>query len=147
MRMTDLNKRRKQAICIASLFCLLSFLLLIHLGYEYKSSKTNEIILEDAKEDALQKADYAIKNIDMELNSTSSFADGVAKDLSSGKLKNDSILRERLLTEMKNNSHIFSIAVAYSPAANAGKLYAPHFKRNGSEVVYDPLTYDHTRDS
>ena len=48
---------------------------------------------------------------------------------------------------MKNNSHIFSIAVAYSSAANAGKLYAPHFKRNGSEVVYDPLTYDYTRDS
>jgi hypothetical protein len=120
---------------------------LIHLGYEYKSSKTNEIILEDAKEDALQKADYAIKNIDMELNSTSSFADGVAKDLSSGKLKNDSILRERLLAEMKNNSHIFSIAVAYSPDANAGKLYAPHFKRNGSEVVYDPLTDDYTKAS
>ena len=145
--MTDLNKRRKQTVCIASLFCLLSFLLLIHLGYEYKSSKINEIILEDAKEDALQKADYAIKNIDMELNSTTSFADGVAKDLSSGKLKNDSILRERLLAGMKNNSHIFSIAVAYSPAANTGKLYAPHFKRNGSEVVYDPLTYDYTRHS
>jgi hypothetical protein len=48
---------------------------------------------------------------------------------------------------MKNNSHIFSIVVAYSPAANAGKLYAPHFKRNGSEVVYDPLTYDYTRHS
>ena len=145
--MTDLNKRRKQTVCIASLFCLLSFLLLIHLGYEYKSSKINEIILEDAKEDALQKADYAIKNIDMELNSTTSFADGVAKDLSSGKLKNDSILRERLLAGMKNNSHIFSIAVAYSPAANTGKLYAPHFKRNGSEVVYDPLTNDYTKDS
>ena len=145
--MTDLNKRRKQTVCIASLFCLLSFLLLIHLGYEYKSSRTNEIILEDAKEDALQKAEDAIKNIDMELNSTSSFADGVSKDLSSGKLKNDSILRERLLAEMKNNSHIFSIAVAYSPDANAGKLYAPHFKRNGSEVVYAPLTNDYTKDS
>ena len=72
MKMTDSNKRRKQTICIASLLCLLSFLLLIHLGYEYKSSKTNEIILEDAKEDALQKAEAAIKNIDMELNSTSS---------------------------------------------------------------------------
>ena len=145
--MTDLNKRRKQTVCIASLFCLLSFLLLIHLGYEYKSSKTNKIILEDAKEDALQKAEDAIKNIDMELNSTSSFADGVAKDLSSGKLKNDSILRERLLAEMKNNYHIFSIAVAYSPDTNAGKLYAPHFKRNGSEVLYAPLTNDYTKDS
>ena len=145
--MTDSNKRRKQTVYIASLFCLLSFLLLIHFGYEYKSSQTNEIILEDAKEDALQKANSAIKNINSELNSTSSFADGVAKDLSFGKLKNDSILRERLLAEMKNNSHIFSIAVAYSPDANAGKLYAPHFKRNGSEVVYDPLTDDYTRDS
>lgn len=90
--MTDLNKRRKQTVCIASLFCLLSFLLLIHFGYEYKSGKTNEIILEDAKESALQKANSAIKNINLELNSTSSLADGVAKDLSSGKLKNDSIL-------------------------------------------------------
>ena len=60
--MTDLDKRRKQTVCIASLLCLLSFLLLIHFGYEYKSSKTNEIILEDAKKDALQKADSAIKN-------------------------------------------------------------------------------------
>ncbi len=38
MKMTDSNKRRKQAICIASLLSLLSFLLLIHLGYEYKGS-------------------------------------------------------------------------------------------------------------
>ena len=145
--MTDLDKRKKQTVCIASLLCLLSFLLLIHFGYEYKSSKTNEIILEDAKKDALQKADSAIKNINMELNFTSSLADGVAKDLSSGKLKNDSMLKERLLAEMKNNPNIFSIVVAYSPAANAGKLYAPHFKRNGSEIVYAPLTYNYTKDS
>jgi len=38
-------------------------LLLAHLGYEYKSSKANEIIQEDAKKDALQKAEAAIKNI------------------------------------------------------------------------------------
>jgi hypothetical protein len=50
------------------------------------------MILENTKEDALQKANSAIKNINSELNSTSSLADGVAKDLSSGKLKNDSIL-------------------------------------------------------
>ncbi len=56
------------------------------------------------------------------------------------------MLRERLLAEMKNNSNIFSIVVAYSPAANAGKLYAPHFKRNGSEIVYAPLTYNYTKD-
>ena len=37
MKMTDSNKRRKQAICIASLSPI-SFLLLIHLGYEYKGS-------------------------------------------------------------------------------------------------------------
>src|SRR5271169_1802525 len=146
MKMTDSGKLRRQAVCIASLLCLLSFLLLMHFGYAYKSSKTNEIILKDAKEDALQKANSAIKNINLELNSTSSLADGVAKDLSSGKLKNDSLLQERLLTEM-NNSHIFSITVAYSPAVNAGKLYAPHFKRNGSEVVYTPLTYDYTKNS
>ncbi len=145
--MTGSDKHRKQAICIASLLCLLSFLLLMRFGYEYKSSKTNEIILEDAKEDALQKANYAIKNIDLGLNSTSSIADGVAKDLSSGKLKNDSLLQERLLAEMKNNPDIFSITVAYSPAANAGKLYAPHFKKDGLEVVYAPLTYDYTKDS
>ena len=142
--MTDLDKRKKQAVCIASILCLLSFLLLIHFVYEYKSSKTNEIILGDAKKDALQKANFSIKNIDVELNSTSSIADGVAKDLSSGKVKNNSILRKRLLAEMKNNSNIFSIVVAYSPAVNDGKLYTPHFKRNGSEVVYAPLTYDYT---
>lgn len=147
MKMTGSDKHRKQTICIASLLCLLSFLLLMRFGYEYKSSKTNKIILEDAKEDALQKANYAIKNIDLGLNSTSSIADGVAKDLSSGKLKNDSLLQERLLAEMKNNPDIFSITVAYSPAAHAGKLYAPHFKRNGLEVVYAPLTYDYTKDS
>ena len=61
MKMTDLDKRKKQTICIALLFCLLSFLLLIHFGYEYKSSKTNEIIQEDAKKDALQKDKAAIK--------------------------------------------------------------------------------------
>ena len=91
---------------IGALLCLLSFLLLAYAGYEYKSSKTNEVILEEAKEDALQKADSATKKINSELNSTSSLAEGVAKDLSSGKLKDDSMLRERLLAEMKNNSKI-----------------------------------------
>ncbi len=147
MKMPDLDKRKKQTVCIALLLCLLSFLLLVHLGYEYKSSKTNEIIQEDAKKDALQKADSAIKNINMGLNFTSTLADTVAKDLSSGKLKNDSMLKERLLTEMKDNPNIFSIVVAYFPAANAWELYAPHFKRNGSEVVYAPLTYNYTKDS
>jgi len=61
MKMTSSDKYRTQAICIASLFWLLSFLLLVHLGYEYKSSKTNEIIQEDAKKDALQKDKAAIK--------------------------------------------------------------------------------------
>lgn len=141
------NKRRNIAVCIASLLCLLSFLLLVYVGNEYKSSKTNEIILEEAKEDAKQKADYALKDIYGDLNSTSSLTEGVAKDLSSGKLKDDSMLRERLLAEMKNNPNISSIVVAYSPDARAGKLYAPHFMRNGSEVVYAPVTYDYTKNS
>jgi hypothetical protein len=145
--MIDLDKRQKQTVCIAFLLCLLSFLLLIHFGYEYKSSKTNEMIQEDARKDALQKADSAIKNINLGLNFTSTLADGVAKDLSFGKLKNDSMVKERLLAEMKDNPSIFSIVIAYSPAANSGELYAPHFKRNGLEVVYAPLTYNYTEDS
>ncbi len=62
------NKHRKIAVYIASLLCLLSFLLLVHVGYEYISSKTDEIILKEAKEDAQQKADYAIKDIHDDLN-------------------------------------------------------------------------------
>jgi len=145
--MTDLDKRQKQTVCFALLLCLLSFLILIHYGYEYKSSKTNEIIQEDAKKDALQKADSAIKNINIGLNFSSTLADGVAQDLSSGKLKNDSTVKERLLVEMKDHPSIFSIVIAYSQATNAGELYAPHFKRNGSEIVYAPLKYNYTKDS
>jgi len=145
--MTGSDKYRKQAICIASLLCLLSFLLLIHFGYEYKSSNTNEIILAKAEEDSRQKANSAIKTIENRLNSTSLLVEEVAKDLSSGKLKNDSMLNEYLLTKMKDNSDIFSIVVAYSPAVNAGKIYAPHLKRNGSEIIYDQLTYDYTKDN
>jgi Cache domain len=144
--MTSLDKHRKLAICIASLLCLLSFLLLVHVGYEYKSSKTNEIILEEAEEDARQKAYAAIKDINSDANSASSLAEGIAKDLSSGKLKDDPMLRERLQTEMKNNPNIYSITVAYSPAVRAGNLYAPHFMRNGSEVIYSPITYRYTKD-
>ena len=125
MKMTDLDKRQKQTVCVALLLCLLSFLLLIHFGYEYKSSKTNEKIQEEERKDALQKADSAIKNINMGLNFTSSLADGIATDLSSGKLKNDSMVKDRLLAEMKNNPSIFSIVVAYSPAANWGALCTP----------------------
>ena len=65
MKMTSSDKYRTQAICIASLFWLLNFLLLVHLGYGYKSSKTNEII----QEDALQKAKSAIKNIKRDFKS------------------------------------------------------------------------------
>ena len=141
------NKHRKIVVCIASLLCLLSFLLLTHVVYEYKSSKTDKIILEEAKEDAQQKADHAIKNIHGGLNDTNVLTEGIAKDLSSGKLKDNSMLKERLLAEMKKNPRIYSIVVAYSPDARAGKLYAPHFRRNGSEIVYSPLTYDYTKDS
>ena len=144
---TITDENRKIVIYIASLLCLLSFLLLVHVGYEYKSSKTDEIILEEAKKDAQQQADSAIKDIYSDLNSTSSLTEGIAKDLSSGKLKDESMLRERLLVEMKNHPNISSIVVAYSPDAHAGKLYAPHFMRNGSEVVYAPVTYDYTKNS
>jgi hypothetical protein len=142
-----LSKNRKLVVYIALLLCLLNFFLLIDLAYEYKSSKTDEIILQKAKEDAQQKANYAIKEINGDLNTTSSLAEGIAKDLSSGKLKGESALRERLLAEMKNNPNIYSIVVAYSPDANAGRLYAPHFRRNGSEVIYSPVTYDYTKKS
>lgn len=74
-------------------------------------------------------------------------AEGVAKDLSPGKLNNDSMLNEHLLTKMKNNPDIFSIVVAYSPAVHAEKLYASHFKRNGADIVSAPLTYDYTKDN
>jgi Cache domain len=145
--MSGSGKYRTQVICIASILCLLSFLLSVYFGYEYKSSKTDEIILEDAKENALQKAEYAIKNVHNGANSTRAFADGVAQDLSSGKLKNDSILQERILAEMKLHPNIFSIVVAYSPSTNAGKLKASRFFRNGSEIVNSALTYDYTKDS
>ncbi|HEY3361577.1 MAG TPA: cache domain-containing protein [Methanosarcina sp.] len=141
------DENRKIVIYIASLLCLLSFLLLLHIGYEYKSSKTDEIILEEAKKDAQQQADFAVKHIYSDINSTSSLTEEIAKDLSSGKLKDDSMLRERLLAEMKKHPNIYSIVVAYSPSAHAGKFYAPHFMRNGSEIVYAPVTYDYTKGS
>lgn len=140
-------KNRKIVIYIASLLCLLSFLLLVHLGYEYKNSKTDEIILEQARKDAQLQADSAIKYIYSDLNSTSSLTEEIEKDLSSGKLKNDSMLRERLLAEMKKNPNIYSIVVAYSPDTHDGKFYAPHFMRNGSEIVYAPVTYDYTKNN
>lgn len=145
--MTGSDKQRTQVIRIASLFCLLSFLLSIYFGYEYKSSKTDDIILEGAKENALQKAEYAIKNVNLAINHTTSIGDEIARDLSSSKLKNESILRERILAKMKTYPNIFSIVVAYSPDTNAGKLYAPRFVRNNSEIVYSPLTYDYTKDN
>jgi hypothetical protein len=140
-------KNKKLVVCIASLLCLLSFFLLVDLAYEYKSSKEDEIILENAMGDARQKANYAVKEINGNLNTTSSLAKGIAKDLSSGKLKDESVLRERLLAEMKNNPNIYSIVVAYSPDVNAGRLYAPHFMRKSSEIIYAPVTYDYTKKS
>jgi len=145
--MTGSDKHRKQAVYIASMLCLLSFLLLIHLGYEYKSRNTDEKILAKAEEDSRQKANSAIKTIENRLNSTSLLVEEAAKDLSSGKLKNDSMLNEYLLNKIKDNPDISSIVVAYSPAVNAGKIYAPHFKRNGSEIINDPLTYDYTKNN
>lgn len=112
--------------------------------YEYKNSNTDEIILEEAKEDACKKAETARENIEGELDSTSLLAEKVATDLSSGKLGNDSILEKRIRAEMDSNSEIFCITVAYSPAAHAGELYSPCFKNNGSAVVPAPIKYDYT---
>jgi uncharacterized protein YacL len=88
--MTRINVENKQFV-LHSLLCLISFLLLIYVGYEYKSSKTNEIIHGRCKERCAPKSQVCHKKINLEVNSTSSLADGVAKDLSSGKLGNDSM--------------------------------------------------------
>jgi len=145
--MASSNRYRRQAVCIALLLCLLSFLLLVQAVYEYKSSKTDEIILEEAKEDAHNQAQFALKTIVKDLDSTRLLAEEISKDLSSGKLNNDSMLRERLLAEMENNSDIFSIGIAYSPAVNAGELHSLYFKRDGSYVNYSAIRYNYTNDS
>ncbi|WP_440947658.1 cache domain-containing protein [Methanosarcina sp. T3] len=123
-------------------------MLLIQTVYEYKSSKTNEIILEEAEEDAHKQAHFALKKIVEELDSTRLIAEEISTDLSSGKLKNDSMIKARLLSEMENNPGIFSIVVAYSPSVNAGQLHSFHFKRDGSYVKdYSPIQYNYTSDS
>lgn len=142
--MASFNGCGRKAVCIALILCLLSFLLLVQAVYEYKSSKTDEIILEEAKEDAHNQAHFALKTIVEDLDSTRFLAEEISKDLSSGKLKDDFTLRERLLAEMENNSDIFSIGIAYSPAVNAGKLHSLYFKRNGSYVNYSAIQYNYT---
>lgn len=145
--MASSNGCRRKAVCIALIFCLFSFLLLVQDVYEYQSSKTDKIILEEAKEDAHNQAHFAMKTIVENLDSTRFLAEEISRDLSSGKLRDDSILRERLLAEMENNSDIFGIGVAYSPAVNTGELHSLYFKRNGSYVNYSAIQYNYTNDS
>ena len=89
-------------------------MLLVQAVYEYKSSKTDEIILEEAKEDAHNQAHLALKTIMRDLNNTRFLAEEISTDLSSGKLKDDSKLRERLIAEMENNSEIFNRITSYN---------------------------------
>jgi hypothetical protein len=141
--MTEPDKWRKRVIHIALLLSVLSFFLMIYTGYEYKTSKTDEIILEKAKEDAHNKAENALEDISWEFNSTRLFTKGVAEKLSSGKL-NDSTLDRYLQAEMENISKISSVYVAYSPAINAGKLHSHYLIWNGSVLNVSSIPYNYT---
>jgi hypothetical protein len=146
--MTASDRWGKPVVRIAFLFCLLSFLLMVQAGYEYKNSKMDELILEEAKEDAHDKAEGALKNISGELNSTSLLAEGIAKDIRSGELNNDSMVTKRILDEMDGNPEIFSVVVAYSPGVHNGNCTLIHCKRNGSDLkVSSTLPYDYANRS
>lgn len=139
----------KPAVRIALLLCVLSFLLMIFSGFEY-SNYTDDKILYDAKENANNTTRNARVDISNKLNSTSSLAEGIADNLSSGKLDNSTspTLEEYLRNEMKSNPDIFSICVAYSPDVHKGNRIVIHCKRNGSDLeVYSTLPYDYVNSS
>ena len=146
MKMAESDRWKKPVVLVALLLCLLSFFLMVYAGYEY-SNNTDEKILEEAKKEANTTAQGASENISSELNNTSILAEGIAKDLQSGKLKNDSMIETRIRDEIKGNNNILSIGVAYSPDAYKGTLHSFHFKRNGSAVVNAPIEYDYTNNS
>jgi uncharacterized protein YbaA (DUF1428 family) len=148
MRMTTSDKWRKPLIHLALVLCLLSFFLLIWAWYDYKTSNTDEIILEKAKEDAYKEANDTRDNISKELDSTSYVVEGIAKDLSAGKL-NDSSIAERLRIEMAKRPSIFSLVVAYSDGSPE-KPHSKYFKWNSSNssildessIPYDYIMID-----
>jgi len=146
--MTASDRWGKPVVRIAFLLCILSFLLMVHAGYEYKNSKTDELILEDAKVDAHNKAEGALKNISGELNSTSLLVEGIAKDIRSEELNNDPMITKRILDKMDGNPNIFSIVIAYSPEVHNGNCTLIHCKRNGSNLeTSSTLPYDYANSS
>lgn len=141
--MTASNRWRKPLIYIALLLCLLSLLLVIWVGYDYKTSNTNEKIQINAEDKAHNLATSSLMDISNELYNTSLHGKGIAKDLSYGKLKNDSAIEKCLRNEIESDSNVLSIAVAYSPAYYK-KYYSLHFKRNGTAVEPAPIVYNYT---
>ena len=131
--------------------CATSFLLILAFLVSYLYEKNQSV--QAAKKAARQEAVRAAEEIDAQLLQLSNRVSGIARDLTSGNLKDEQIL-ERLRNTMEQNSSFFTLGAAYVPGVERPTLdgsqtsgwYAPWFTRvrGQMELVQVENYYDYT---
>lgn len=126
--------------------CVVSLFFVLFLGYTYSQSSTG--MLETAKENAKNQAEYATGEIDRDFSELITISETIANDLSSGKLEHENIV-DRLRTTIKDDSDLYGIYAAYTPYAYdpETRLFAPYYVRdNGNiQLIQVESIYDYTR--
>ncbi|NER37206.1 MAG: hypothetical protein F6J93_25105 [Oscillatoria sp. SIO1A7] len=126
-RVQKLTFRASIGLCATSFLLVLAF----WFSYLYEKNKT----VQAAKKEAQQQAVSAAEEIDAELRKLSDRVDGIAKELTSGNLKDDQLL-ERLKNTIEQNTSFFTLGAAYTPGVER-----PTFDGEGTQIFswYAPL--------
>lgn len=143
--MVEKEKIQKRIFRLCLLFCILSFLMLLQLGYTYEQTTTR--MLEVAQDNAESQAKDASQKIGEKLGELKAVSGSISQDLSTGKLHGDQV-QERIKETIEEHPELFGVAVAYQPYEYdpEKKLYAPFYvMRNGThQLIQIEEEYDYT---
>ena len=140
------GNNQKRIFKIVLFLCTVSLFLVLFIGYTYSQSTTG--MLETAKENAKNQAEYAAGEIDRDFSELITISEAIANDLSSGELENKNIL-DRLKTTVEDNPELYGIYTAYTPYAYEAekRLFAPYYVRENENIrlIQVENVYDYTR--
>ncbi|MFB2918382.1 MULTISPECIES: cache domain-containing protein [Aerosakkonema] len=133
----QLRKVQKLIFDCSTILCGISLFLASYGFYSY-SEERNQVI-QKAEINARQETVYASRKIEQELRKLQGAANGIAYDLTAGKLK-DEQLTNRLREEIERNPDFVAIGAAYQPFVySRRRLYAPFYGRKDGTIKLNQI--------
>lgn len=130
-------------ICLT--FCGISLLVLSLEIYSFW--KENNRLKETAKNNAKQEAVRASKQLEEKLQKIQEVANGIARDVTAGKLTDEQLL-DRAKKDLEQNRDFLEVGAIYKPFAYnpRRRLYAPYYTRKNGKIERNQIEnyYDYT---